>query len=746
MPDPSRTSWLAQLRERGVLRVASSYAVIALLLLQIADVIFEPFGIPGWVMTALIATAVLGLPIAVLLAWFLELGDDGISLDAAAPDVRRPEVRGLRRHADIVIIGVLVIVVGVLLAKQSNLGRSPATANPSIAVLPFENLSSDPEQEYFADGLAEEMLDRLGLVPGLKVIARSSSFGFKGRETDARAIAAKLGVTTLLEGTVRRDGQRLKLTARLIDGVTGQQVWSGSFDREMHDVFAVQAELAGEIVNAIVPAARGQLAQAVAAPTSNLNAYDLYLAARTQLALRLPEATAKSVELMEQAVRLDPNFARGQAHLANSLLFQTIFLDDASSGDTAALLRWAETAIHKALALDPDLSEAHGAYANLLRQTGRPGAEDHYRRALELNSNNAATWHDYAVFLGSFAGRSEESYRATERALELDPRQPATWANHLGYVLEHEPQRYSAVLEQAIRIVGDMPFAIDRMTSPSAAIAGYPVDLLRAGLAKDSSQPDNIPLWVNQFRAWMVVDPERAARIVSEHDLPVRSGPDIPGTRRSPGVRAQLFFAAEVAGRQRDWARLDDALGELQARFGTTDPTVASVTAFWMTVQDRHDDAAQWLARAEPVPHMAFPATLGTDTTYGLMDTARVRIYRATGRDNEARQLAEARLQALRKQRRDSGTTCTMSVFGEGSRGTWLEYASLAAHEGLKDEAVDALRGAFRCGDLPWAFEPGLPWFRILEGYPPYDELLRERDRRIARTRAALEQLDAPLT
>ncbi len=746
MPDPPRTAWLTQLRERGVIRVASSYAIIAWLLLQIADVSFEPLGVPGWVMTALIAAAALGLPVAVLLAWFLELGDAGISLDAAAPDVPRPRVRGLRRYADVVIIGVLVIVVGALLAKQSNWGSSPAPTNPAIAVMPFENLSGDPDQEYFADGLAEEMLDRLGLVPGLKVIARSSSFGFKGRDTDARTIAAKLGVTTLLEGSVRRDGQRLLLSARLIDGVTGQQVWSGSFDREMHDVFAVQAELADEIVNAIVPAARGQLAQAVAAPTSNLNAYDLYLAARTQLALRLPEATAKSVELMEQAVRLDPNFARGQAHLANSLLFQTIFLDDESAGDAAALLRRAETAIHTALALDPDLSEAHGAYANLLRQSGRPGAEDQYRRALELNPNNAATWHDYAVFLGSFAERSAESYAATQRALELDPRQPASWANHLGYVLEHEPQRYSEVLEQAIRAVGDMPFAIDRMTSPSAAVAGYPVDLLRAGLAKDSSHPDNIPLWVNRFRAWMVVDPERAARILSENDLQVRSGPGIPGIRMSPGVRAQLFFAAEVAGRQRDWPRLDGALGDLQARFGTADPTVASVTAFWMTVQDRHEDAAQWLARAEPVPDMAFPATLGTDTTYGLMDTVRVRIYRATGRDNEARQLAEVRLQALRKQRRNSGTNCAMSVFGEGSRGTWLEYASLAAQEGLKDEAVDALRGALRCGDLPWAFEPGLPWFRSLEGYPPYDELLRERERRVERIRATLEQLDAPLT
>ena len=717
MPDPPRTDWLTQLRERGVIRVATSYSVIAWLLLQIADVSFEPLGVPGWVMTALIVSALLGFPVATLLAWFFEFG------------------HGVRRYADIAIIGVLVTVVAALLVRQSDLGRVPAPENPAIAVLPFENLSGDPGQEYFSDGLAEEMLDRLGRVPGLKVIARSSSFGFKGKDVDARTIAEKLGVAALLEGSVRRQGQRLKLSARLIDGTTGQQLWSGSFDREFDDIFAIQAELAGAVVNAIVPAARGEVTRDAAAPTSDLNAYDLYLSARTQLALRVPDSIVKSVELTEQALRLDPAFARGQAHLANSLLFQAMFLEDANPERSAALLRRAEATVHKALALDPDLSEAHGAYANLLRQTGRPGAEEQYRRALELNPNNAASWHDYAVYLNNVAGRPEESDRAVERALELDPRQPATWANYLANVLEHEPQRYSRVLEHATRVVGDMPFAIDRMTSPATAVAGYPVDVLRAGLAKDPSQADNIPLWVNRLRAWMPIDLVRAAQVLA--------GPDVPGSSSPPAVRAHLFFSVEVAGRRGDWARLDQALDELRTRFGEADPQVRSVMAFWLTVRDRHDEAAKWLALAEPVPNMAFPTVLGIDTTYGLMDTAMVRIYRATGREAAARQLAQERLQALRAQRRAAGTTCAMSIFVQGNRGTWLQYASLAANEGLKDEAVDALQGALRCGELPSAFEPGLPWFRSLEGHPPYDELLRERARRVTRIRSTLEQLEA---
>ena len=406
----------------------------------------------------------------------------------------------------------------ILLVRQSDLGKPKPPANPAIAVLPFENLSGDPEQEYFSDGLAEEMLDRLGRVPGLRVIARSSSFGFKGKDVDAKTIAEKLGVTTLLEGGVRRDGQRLRLSARLIDGATGQQVWSGSFDREIQDIFAVQAELAGAIVTAIVPAAKGSPVENARAPTADLNAYDLYLAARGQLVLRTSEGIQKSVDLAEQAVRLDPNFARGQAHLANSLLFRATLLDEQSEGESAALLRRAEAAAHQALALDPELSEAYGAYANLLRQTDRAGAEDHYKRALELNSNNASTWHDYAVYLTNVADRPEESSRATERALELDPRQPTTWANHLTRVASQGHERFEKELARATRMVGDMPGALDRFPvmiwaqdrvayrrqfarlvadvsevsgrprtrspCPAAIMAGFPVEIMQAGLAK----------------------------------------------------------------------------------------------------------------------------------------------------------------------------------------------------------------------------------------------------------------------
>jgi TolB-like protein len=730
-----RGGLLHRLRERGVLRVAASYALIAWLLLQIADVTLEPLGAPPWAMTALIIAAAAGFPIALVLAWFLEVGADGVHFDQAPEGVARPQARGLRHYADAIVIGVLVIAVAVLLVRQSDLGKPKPPASPAIAVLPFENLSGDPEQEYFADGLAEETLDRLGRVPGLKVIARSSSFGFKGKDVDAQTIAGKLGVTTLLEGSVRRDGRRLRLNARLVDGASGEQIWSGSFDREITDVFALQAELAGAIVNAIVPAAKGSPAENPDSPTSDLNAYDLYLASRGQLVLRTPDSVRKSLEFAEEAVRLDPGFARAQAQLANSLLFNAIFSEESDPQAVAALLRRAETAVHRALSLDPELSEAHGAYANLLRTANRPGAEEQYKRALEINPNNAATWHDYAVFLSSVPGRGDESSAATERALELDPRQPNTWANYLAS-LGGDPRdaRYRAELERGLRMVGDMPAAIDRFTMPELSTPGFPVEVMKAAVMKQSSpSAENLPLWINRYRAWIAVDPQRAREA-----LPVAAN-----YRRFGGVDMEairLFIEADIAGVLGDWPTVDRVLASLATR-NWRDPTrVHSVAAFWQAVQGRYDEAAVSLAQAGPIPDSMMPPAMGMDAVYGLMETAQARIYRETGRGPEADRLATELLEGFRTERKAVGKGCTL---GDRRYSGWMRHASLAANEGLKDEAVDALRGALRCGELPPGFLPQLPWFRALDGFAPYEELKREREARIARIRPELLRIEA---
>jgi len=215
---PSGHSWLSEARRRGVLRVAASYAVIAWLLLQIADVTFGPLGVPTWVLTTLIISAAIGFPVALGLAWFFDLSPQGIQRESAT-GVATPPMRGVRRYADVIIIAVLVAVVGALLVRQRDMEQRFGALEPAVAVMPFTNLGGDPAQEYFSDGLADELIGRLGQVPGLKVAARSSSFALKRKQLDAKSIARELGVAAILEGSVRRRAHRRTLRVSALVGV-----------------------------------------------------------------------------------------------------------------------------------------------------------------------------------------------------------------------------------------------------------------------------------------------------------------------------------------------------------------------------------------------------------------------------------------------------------------------------------------------------------------------------------------------
>ena len=250
MTNPETSGWLQRLRERGVIRVAASYAVIAWLLLQIADVTFEPLGVPRWVMVSLIVAALVGFPIAVALAWFYEVGDRGVERDTARDGSSRPVTHGVRRYADVAIIAVLVVAVAVLLVRQSRVGGDDGKGQ-TVAVLPFTNLSRGDDGEVLALGIAEAVLHQLANLAELEVISRTSSFAFRERNEDAREIGKQLGARYLLEGSVQSDRTRMRVTTQLIDARTGSDVWSMRFDRPPGDVFAVQDEIAVQVARAL---------------------------------------------------------------------------------------------------------------------------------------------------------------------------------------------------------------------------------------------------------------------------------------------------------------------------------------------------------------------------------------------------------------------------------------------------------------------------------------------------------------
>jgi TolB-like protein/Tfp pilus assembly protein PilF len=418
------TPWLHRLRERGVIRVAVSYAVIAWLLLQIADVTFEPLGVPRWVMVSLIVTAILGFPVAVALAWFYEASDSGVARDTAAEGVRRPVVHGVRRYADLAIIGALLVAVAVLLVRQSDFGPSGAKGM-AIAVLPFANLGAG-EGDVLASGIAESVLHQLATLADLDVISRTSSFAFRDRAADAREIGRQLGARFLLQGSVQSDPGRIRVTTQLIDTQTGADVWSMRFDRLPGDIFAMQDEIAMQVTQALELSldarAKGRL---TGQGTQNLQAYLAYLQGRSLLANKRVVDTKEAIGHFERAIKLDPKFAAAHVRLAEAELFVAEYdvTDDRQARFERALLRGREL-VEQALALDPDNGDAYLERAHLAAFGDLVAAEADYRRGLELSPNAANGYAGLAVVLYENLARRDEALAMLDRARKLDPLEP----------------------------------------------------------------------------------------------------------------------------------------------------------------------------------------------------------------------------------------------------------------------------------------------------------------------------------
>jgi eukaryotic-like serine/threonine-protein kinase len=298
---------------------------------------------------------------------------------------------------------------------------APAASTPSIAVLPFQDMSGDPANEYFSDGLAEDILDALTQVPGLRVMARTSSFAFRGKDLDVREIGARLNVEHILEGSVRRAGSRLRVTAQLVKASDGYHLWSQRFDREMTDVFAIQDEISQAIVEKLRVRLAGER-PLVKRYTENMEAYHLFLRGRHCVLRMTPESLTKGSEYLEQALALDPEYPLAHAGMAELCFYRSLW---GFSHPKADLLR-TKSAAMEALKRDETLAEAHGMLGVVLGLVDFDwtGAEREFRRALELNPASPIVRYSYGFWLLRPMGRSAEALLQVQRAVELDPLSP----------------------------------------------------------------------------------------------------------------------------------------------------------------------------------------------------------------------------------------------------------------------------------------------------------------------------------
>ena len=428
-------SIIDELRRRNVIRVGVAYVIIAWVVAKGTEIALDGFATPPWLMKTILFVLIIGFPMALIFSWAYELTLEGIKLEK---DVARSEsithITG--RKLDIIIFGVLVVALVLFSVDKFVWAPDTTTATDSaqeivateiqqsVAVLPFVNMSDDPGNEYFSDGLSEEILNLLARIPGLKVIGRTSSFAFKGKNEDLRVIGQTLGVTTVLEGSVRKSGERVRITAQLVDVSDGTHIWSESYDRTMTDIFAVQDDVAAAIIDALqihvgANPTRGR-------PTENTEAYALFLKARASLNV-FEYRNAEKLAL--EAIELDGNFAEAYELLAFTYWAQASEIVKAAEGQ-----KLMGEAAGRALAIDPDLVLAQAMYQSGNIETwSLLGEIEAFERAIRKHPGNSEPLRALAWYLLK-AGYLQEALTVSERYVEYEPLSPAA-NNRLSEVL-----------------------------------------------------------------------------------------------------------------------------------------------------------------------------------------------------------------------------------------------------------------------------------------------------------------------
>ena len=414
------TKFLNELKRRNVYRAAVAYGVVAWFLTQLTTQVFPFFEIPNSAVRFVVIALAVGFPIAMLLSWVYEFTPEGVvRTETLDPVQAKSAQRATGRILDFIIIGVLLMVIAMLIVGRLPFYRPTGEliSEKSIAVLPFENLSGDPDNAYFADGIQEEILTRLAGIADLKVISRSSTQQYQSKPRNLREIAKQLGVANILEGSVQRSGDSVRVNVQLIKVGDDSHLWADTYDRKLTDIFAVESEIAKGIAEGLQAKLTAPEEQLIAArPTNDLTAYELYLKGRVLWGKRGGDNIRQAIAFYDQAIVRDWNYARAYAGLAEAYVILPIYTD-ASAREAYAKGR---AAASKALQLDDKLAEAHNALA-LVRflYLDFAGSIREFQRAIALNPNYATAHHWYGFNPLSTLGRFDESIAEGKRAVEI---------------------------------------------------------------------------------------------------------------------------------------------------------------------------------------------------------------------------------------------------------------------------------------------------------------------------------------
>ena len=472
-------SFFSELKRRNVLRLAATYALVAWILIEAGSVLLPTFGVPEWFFRAYTLAIIGGFFVSLVLAWVFEVTPEGVKFEHHID--RSKESPHKRSKSNTIIIALLVVALGVSITfnvtgvrEQADLQIVAATGlSRSIAVLPFTSRSTDPDNQFFADGIQDDLLTRLAEIESLRVISRTSVNEYRDTTKNLREIGAELGVGTVVEGAVQRSGNQVRITVQLIDAATDEHLWASSYDRAltMRNVFDIQSEISAQIAWALQAALTPEEEVRIAAmPTHSIEALSLYSAARNNLYLRRFDTLQDARRQFEQAIELDPEYAQAYAGLAETVLVTST---NHGSIEPAEAHEIADAAIEKALAIDGQLAEAHAVHGLLefglwnMEKSGDINLEAAaaYQRAIDLNPNLASAYVWFASLRES-EGDIEGAIDLLAQAMQIDPLGRIPYVNLPDfYSMQGDNDKAMQLLLKSMAIFPDWPMPYSRMAS-----------------------------------------------------------------------------------------------------------------------------------------------------------------------------------------------------------------------------------------------------------------------------------------
>jgi len=731
-----------ELKRRNVFRVAVLYAVSGWLLLQFADVLVGLLNLPEWSLRLVLMLLIVGFPLVVIFSFVFEITPEGIKRESEIDrDAPRASMAG--QKLNYVIIGVLAVSLAYFVV-QSEFKPTPRSAQvgsesnsladnseqaaasnelDSIAVLPFVDMSPNKDQEYFADGISEELLNLLSRLDGLRVAARTSSFAYKGANLDIPSIGTQLKVATILEGSVRRAGNKVRVTAQLIKVADGYHLWSDTYDRDVDDIFAVQDEIAMAVVEALKPTLLAEMtSETDNRNPNNVQAYDLYLLGRHEFHKRSADSLAKAVGYFERAIALDPAFALAYSGLADSW---TLMDDYAGMTPQDAALK-AKVYVDKVLQIAPGLAEAQASAGLYYLQTAQyETARTHLEKAVQLNPGYSM---GFSWLANTYANL--QLYRKQRDALEsafvLDPFHPVIRGNLAGirYATGQAEQARSLLREGLEREPENTrfmrPLADILMGSGQLAEAWQ---WARRAVDVDDRDQLNLQMMAKVYEAL-----EEGAKADAWHARRAELDPDNDDLRKDLWV--SMYRSGNLAKVE---AEIRDRLGEAR----TKDPegllpdtrSMFMVNGLVRNIREDFSGALEFFAQSGLA---ATPQSVAMFGSFFIFDYA----YAA---DNAGdKKLAGELLSAVEKHLEQKRAN------GFNNAGMSMELAELYAAQGRQEDSIEMLTDAVDRGYVSWTeFDLGLRRMRHYLGSDARFQAQLDRiESNVARQRELVRELE----